>query len=291
MIPIVFSTDHNYIMPTSVTILSLLKNSEGSIYDIFVLISEDVTNHDKALLQKEVELADEHSRIQFIFMGDQFKGCFETRNISFAAYFRLLIPWIIPHYDKIIYCDVDIIIQSSLRKVYEINIDDFYVAGVNTPGYRKKSFKLYCDQYKLNPFKYINSGFLILNAKNIRKDNLKEKFIEESQKKYTFQDQDIINLVCRNKIKIISNSWNYSGNYSKEKQLQFGQTPAVIHYAGAKPWKTFTPLWNNWWSIYGDSVFYNETYCRQIESEIMRCMTPTSVKLRQKVKKLLHLRK
>ncbi len=44
MIPIVFSTDHNYVMPTCVTIASLLQScGEGERYAINVLVSEDVT--------------------------------------------------------------------------------------------------------------------------------------------------------------------------------------------------------------------------------------------------------
>ena len=66
MIPIVFSTDHNYVMPAGVTILSLLENADGESYDIFILAAQDVNDNDKMLLRRQVETASPSSKISFL---------------------------------------------------------------------------------------------------------------------------------------------------------------------------------------------------------------------------------
>lgn len=36
---------------------------------------------------------------------------------------------VLPEIDKVIYCDVDLIINISLRELYNIDLDGYYVAG------------------------------------------------------------------------------------------------------------------------------------------------------------------
>ena len=85
MIPIVFSTDHNYVMPTGVTILSLLKSSLTEQYRIYVIIAPDVTEEDKNLLREQVHIYSSESSIDFIEIGNEFESGFEIRGISMVA--------------------------------------------------------------------------------------------------------------------------------------------------------------------------------------------------------------
>ena len=129
-IPIVFSTDNNYVMQTGVTILSLLESAHTStVYEIFVLINNDVTEESKQCLRKQVSYFPNHT-IDFISIGTTFENSFEIRNISIATYSRLLIPWLLPQYDKIIYSDVDIIFHTDLTNAYGIEMGHKLVAGV-----------------------------------------------------------------------------------------------------------------------------------------------------------------
>lgn len=292
MIPIVFSTDHNYVMPTSITILSMLKNSHGTHYDIIILISKDVTGYDRDAIQEEIRIADPASTVRFITMGSEFENCHEIRGISFPTYYRLLIPWLLPQYDKVIYCDVDVVVQNSLNAAYDTCLDDCYIAGVNTPGCGSTSFQNHCTKYNLQFDKYVNGGFLVMNAKKMRDDNLKDLFLNHMQNKYIYQDQDIINIVCKGKIKLISRIWNYPVFHSKKVQMIAEETPVIIHYAGAKPWKTFTQYWREWWSTYKDSVFYDDDYYFASENQILKELALSRMPLKNKfiynLKRLLH---
>lgn len=285
MIPIVFSTDHNYVIPAGVTILSLLEHADGESYDIFILAAQDVDDNDKMLLRQQVETVSPSSKISFLSMGDSFDGCYEIRGISKAAYYRLLIPWLIPQYDKIIYSDVDIIFQNNLREAYDLDLTGFYLAGVSTPGAKAKSFEKYIKSLQSEVSHYINSGFLVINAASQRKSELNNRFLELSKNNYTYQDQDIINIACDGKILPLTDKWNVIPFYCNDNHLAYKMlnTGGVIHYAGAKPWKEFTFGRDLWWGVYLRSIFRDDRYYY----ECTRTMMAGNESVKTLVKKLL----
>lgn len=266
-IPVVFSTDHNYITPTGVTICSLLLNKGEEEYDIYVLISSDVTENDKEKIRQQVENLSHSSTISFIEMGNSYAKGYEIRGISIACYYRLMIPWLLPQLDKVIYCDVDIIFKTGLEKLYNFNLEDNYVAGSlpNTEEGWKLS-KKYFDKIGLNYKDYINSGVLIINSKLQREDSLDKLYNSLSKNKYLYQDQDIINIICKGRIAHFPKKYNLMPQFFCDtKELS---NNVIIHFAGDKPWNTFTYAWDEWWHIYKKSNFFNGSYyidiCKKI---------------------------
>lgn len=269
MIPIVFSTDHNYVMPTGVTILSLLMSNPQEVFDIFILCGMDVTDVDKSNLTRQVELYSKESKINFLNLDNAFSGSHEIRDISIACYYRLLIPWLIPQYDKIIYSDVDILFMGNIAGLYNLEVEG-YVAGVNTPGFSaSKRTSRYIENLGLNPQRYINSGFLLINAKKQRDDNLQPKYLEHSKRKYLFQDQDILNIVTAGEITYLPLIYNAApSRIAPHSELKF-EDVVVVHYAGDKPWKTFTLRWREWWNFYDKSIFYDNDFCESVATKIL----------------------
>lgn len=265
MIPIVFSTDQKFVIPTIVTIQSLLECSSDVAYDIFLLISSDVTAESQELIREQVLYSSPHTKVNFVNMDNHFNYGYEIRGISKACYFRLLIPWLIPQYDKIIYSDVDIIFKDNLKKLFEIDIKDNYIAGVNTIGFQTGRLKKYIIKKNLDPHKYINSGFLIINSRLQREDGLDKILIDMSKKKFLFQDQDILNIVCKDKIFNLPSCYNVSPKQSYD----LGINPVVVHYTGPKPWATFTYRWKDWWDIYNGCICYDDTQNLRVSTEIL----------------------
>lgn len=268
MIPIVFSTDHNYIMPTGVTIASLLMSAEESRYDIYVLISSDVTPEDKEKLSKQVALLSSHSKISFIEMGDKFEDGFEIRGISKACYYRLMIPWLLPDIDKIIYCDVDIIFNASLKDLYEIDLGDNYVAGAYPCEIEVwKNMCKYFNKIGLKYDEYINSGVLLINSKEQRAKGLDKVYDELSKRKFLYQDQDIINIACKGHILFFDKKYNLKPSlYATSPDLY---NNVVLHYAGEKPWVTFTFAWAEWWEVYKKSIFKDDKLYHDVSARIL----------------------
>jgi len=282
-IPIAFCFDDNLEMPAGVCITSLLVNAEpDTFYDIFILHADKSTfQHGKL---KELPARYGNCQITFRSVGRAFENAFEIRGITYAAYYRLLIPELITEYDKIIYSDVDVIFRNDLTRIYEeTDLADFYMAGVvsvsaNTEeAYTKSLIKM-----GLNPANYIYSGNLIFNSKQLREDGIVPKFIEEaSHSTYKRQDMDIINIVCKGRIKRMPPVFCVSVAVSKYATFQL-ENPCytmqelaealqhgIIHYNGHKPWKQYCPYFDMWWEYYRKFVFFDQRYYFEFFSQKM----------------------
>lgn len=298
MIPVVLSTDHNFIMPTGVAIFSFLESNKESLFDIFILQSNDVTDEDRTRLTNMVKVFS--SNISFIDPGDYFSQSYEIRGISHACYFRLLIPWLIPQYDRVIYLDGDIIVKSDISGLIDLPIgEDKLVYGIRTPGFTLESdYAKHIQSLGLDNHKYINSGIQVFNSKLMRELNLKDKILSFTDRQFLFQDQDIINLVCKDKIGWLPLKYNSSPslcNINPEKLIKEKITtqedfeealinPVIIHYAGPKPWKTFTHHWYDWWSAYSRSPFYDIEF----EASVTKKILQPKYGVKQLAKMLIH---
>ena len=120
--------------------------------------------------------------------------------------------------DKILYLDVDTVVDGSLQELWNIDITNYCLAG------RREEWKE----------DYINSGVLLMNLKRIRQLKLDDALISLLHRcRFVFPDQDAINIIFRNYIKYIPRKFNSLG------QNEWCSGDDVIrHFAGViKPWK------------------------------------------------------
>ena len=132
----------------------------------------------------------------------------------------------------------------------------------------------YYDKLGINANSIIYSGNLIFNSKKLREDGVVEVFRAMSKKRYKYQDMDIINIVCKDKIKYLSpvfclttyiSEWNA---YNKEILYKFWDescinkalNEGIVHYNGQKPWKGLCVNFDIWWEYYRKSPFFNEKF-------------------------------
>ena len=255
-LPIVFSIDHNFVMPLCVTINSLLLSSkEETEFDFNVIIKSDVSEEDKKKILCQIDCWGQKNSIKFIDSGSYFDRSYETRGITSACYNRMLIPWLLPDYDKVIYSDCDVIFQGDISDVLLIDLDKYLLAGVNSEVWNKGVIKKYIEAIGVNPKEYVNSGFLVINSELQRQSNLKNLYLELGKKKYVYQDQDIINLVCKGKILGLPLRYNVNPSDAKKED-----DVRMIHYVGKKPWQGATDCMENWWKVFEKSIVYDKDF-------------------------------
>lgn len=274
-VPIVFAFDNNLVLPAAVCISSLLTSARAdTYYDIFILHAND-EDIDKTLLNR-VETHFSNCKISYRSVPDTFKEGFEIRGITIAAYYRLLIPELIPEYDKVIYSDVDVIFRQDLSHIYfQTDLGDCYIAGVNNLAHLDADLNHhYGATLGLDTRSVICSGFLLMDCKRIKADGLVEKFIEQSKNKYKFQDQDILNICCRGRIKMLPPKYSLltyisfmAINRPKElvqvwssEDIAEAMTAGNIHYNGQKPWRGACINFDIWWEYYRKSPVYDPKY-------------------------------
>lgn len=274
-IPIVFAFDNNLAMPAAVCLYSLLVNAaEGTIYHIHILHSGNETL-DTSYIERVIADFTRH-KISYISVGTAFENAFEIRGITTPAYYRLLIPELLPEYDKVIYSDVDVIFRNDLSGIYNsYPLDNLYIAGVNNLAHLDGDLgRHYGDTLHLDKSKIICSGFLLMNSGKIADDGLIEKFKERASRQYKFQDQDILNIVCAGRIGQLPPAMSvltyiaYMANHKRSELRQLWSDAEIeealrngnIHYNGRKPWQGYCPNLDIWWEYYRKSPIFDEKF-------------------------------
>lgn len=282
VIPIAFAFDNNLVFPACICISSLLMNADkDTYYDIYILHSI----HEQ-LETSELDRLPEHygnCSITYRMVDTIFDNSYEIRGITSPAYYRLLIPEVIPEYDKILYSDVDVIFRSDLKHFYDENIDNYYFAGVDVNiSLRPDILKYARDVIKIDVSKgYYYSGNLLINSKKIIQDGLIIRFKELARMNFKFQDLDIINITCNGSIKPLTPEFcltNYFYELCNTQREQLDRVYSsdvinhilkygIVHYNGAKPWKGWCYNQDIWWDYYRRSIYFSERLCYEFYSE------------------------
>lgn len=273
-VPIAFCFDDTLEVPAGVCITSLLENAnDDTFYDIFILYPEKSKSLGTSKI-KELPAVYQNCKITFRPVENPFEGGYEIRGITNSAYLRLLIPELIPEYDKIMYHDVDVIFRKDLSKIFEdTNIANFYIAGVNSPGGLTDKIRTKRNRQGYDWKSYILSGDLILNSKLLRDDKIVDDFrYEVKNSKYEYQDMDIINKVCKDKIKRMPPEFcgtieifrlaTYKVQQILYTQVELNQVlkEGIVHYNGPKPWIKYCPNYDIWWEYYRKSIFFDAKF-------------------------------
>lgn len=193
----------------------------------------------------------------------QFPG---VGSLPTACLMRLGLPDLLPDLDKVLYLDGDILVLEDVSALYQTDITDVLVAGVKDIGcHRKSSYtRQLSDQY-------INTGVMLMNLDLLRREHFVERFFEarkNAPKYWQYQDQDVINYCCGNRIRELPPRWNYIpwslAGSSLEEINRFFNTQyadeqsiindhAVIHIAGTygvRPWQRSNGVYSALWTSY-----------------------------------------
>lgn len=240
-IAIAFAINDGYVDWLGVTILSILESNHLSTFQFFVL-SSNVTEASK---HKLLTLGNIYKNFQitYIALDDTVFGDFPLRikHISKEAYFRYVLPDVLPDNDKVLYLDSDVLVLGAIKPLWDTNLEHNFIAGSHKPyiatqfpGYRE-SLGLRADDL------YINSGVILMNLAEIRKSHKVTELFENTIRMkdiIKIQDQDVINITFKGKIKPVSNIYNYTTKDRAEK-TQENEAVVIVHFNTAnKPWKS-----------------------------------------------------
>ena len=195
--------------------------------------------------------------ITFLKIDNRYDKAFTSSYITKEAYYRFSLGELIPHLDKIIYLDNDVIVLKDLNNIYNMNFNNKMILG--QPIYFKRSSGLY----------EINSGILLLNLKKMRETNMEKKILYitiKKREKYRFHDQSIINKYFKgylgifppenharpyNESEIIKFNNKTSNIYNIDYYLFSWKYPTMRHYLGRKykpsNLETNNKILEDWW--------------------------------------------
>lgn len=291
-VPVVFAVDDKYAKFLSVTLVSLIENSTLDYnYDLIILYST-LSSENKEKLEyicknrKNVSLR--FVDVTPYLANIDIKKLYIEIHVSLATYYRFFVSDIFKNYDKVIYLDSDLIINTDIAKLYEEDIENYLLGAAidireSIPVklnmmVSKRYWKSYVKEVLglEDPYKYFQAGVLIFNIKEFIRNKIKDKLFEKliEVKRPILSDQDILNSVCYDKVYNFSVQWNvewqiafefpeykkvlWSKNYDEYSKAL--NNPFILHYASAiKPWNSKNlPKSYIWWSYAQKSPYFNE---------------------------------
>lgn len=167
------------------------------------------------------------------------QGLNYNTNYTKAALARLYLADLLPDEEKVLYLDTDLLVLDNVTELFDINISDYYIAGVIDQGAKTNLMTPNIDTDRQH---YINSGVILLNLEKIRKDN-KTKELDKylNTHKLLYPDQDTLNIIFKNNILFLDNKYNssiFTGTANNFK---------IYHWAGGKENWVYDREYGNLW--------------------------------------------
>lgn len=295
-IPLIFAADSNYIDYFCVTLQSICENASENHQYIVLLLDCGIDCEKYQLIRRQINKYDNFHFYAFpahSFLTQHAEYFVERDHFSAAIYARFIIPYIMSGFKKAIYLDTDLIFKRDVAELFFTDIGNNYIAAVTDSNmemerrasvYWKEYCKIVLKMHEDTP--YINSGVLLFNIELWNRDKVSDRCVKRlaAGNEYKLPDQDVINMMCSNRIHYLEQGWNcitptYDKMYNKilHKTIEdslyvenlmldyiraFKSNEAVYHYAsGNKPWNNANVNASNlWWAYCRNTEHYDQVF-------------------------------
>lgn len=249
---LLFCVDENYTNKMLVTLYSLLENTEERNIHLYVVSKEVLSNEDR--IRKFCQ--DYEISFHPIRVGEIFKDAPVSKRYPSTIYYRLLAHYYLPKdLDKVLYLDADILVINDIKPLYDTDVTGYlYGASSHSVIFETMDDINRARVSSYENEEYYNSGVLVMNLENIRKEVKAEdiyRHIDEciNPLKLILPDQDILNTLYGHRVKSLPDViYNYDTRlnlvYYKEDPANWNpdwvmENTVVLHYCGKdKPWDT-----------------------------------------------------
>lgn len=212
---VLYQTNEYYTVVTGISMTSLMENNRDLDEINFYILDDKIGEPAR---EKMREACAQYGRsVTFLDTEHILAKLIEMNVVPFrdtyTTYFKLIaLDEIDVPSGRILQLDGDTIINASLRPLLETDISDYVCAAVYecTQNEYKEMIGIPADDL------YYNCGVLWVNLDNWRAEHCTDRIIEhltQVRNRYWSVDQDIINVLFRNRIKMIDVTYNYNSGF------------------------------------------------------------------------------
>ena len=286
MIYLSTALNKKYLGYTAVMLTSFCINNKNEDKCVFLLSSElddeDIKKLDASL--SEYNIIIKHIKIS----RDRFDNRISHNDKwSMEAYYRLMLFDLLPdEVDRLLYLDVDMIINKSVTDFYHRDFGEKSIFVCENAGGRIDTLARISEKQKLmfskmfeSGYRYFNSGMLLMNVKRLRESYNFEvycKAMEEWNYEMVAPDQDLMNYLHWEQVEYVEpERYNYFSRIAHEDGIRYEdgkEKLCIIHYTDEKPWETKNyhyPIEKIWWDYAKKTEFYPEIVERFIDNTMM----------------------
>ena len=291
-IPIFLASDDKYAPYMAMTMASVLQNTNSGID--FYILDGGISEKNKDLVRQTIQVYPSYKKCEYIKMDASLVKDFpDIQHFSLNTYFRYFIADLKPKLTKALYLDCDMIICGDIAELYNVDVSEYGIAAVpyicDDDKYSKSGHYKWVTAQKsmlnMQPSSlYFNAGLLLMNLQYIRKNNLKQQFINKTTELkdiITCPDQDVLNIIFENKYKILPLKYNIvvditSDLLDVDKYVKkFKNSCFVIHYTGGhgmRPWLGGKILAKYFWNVAKKTPYFR--FLKQQSKENIRFNNP-----------------
>lgn len=223
------------------------------LYDEALSIGkQNVENINKIYFERIAERYNSHVHFHHVELPSWIHTIPAVKQWTPGTLMRLCLPEILPNVDKVIYLDCDMVVNTDMNVLWNLNVDDFPLAAVPDASislFRHKRKKYY-KQINIPYTDYFCAGTLIFNLKWMRE--FYPTFVSDAfsflkeHPDLPFLDQDILNFYFGTRYLKLDSKYNL---FSSEEDALDRAKDAIIHYASSgKPWKRYIgPIDDYYW--------------------------------------------
>lgn len=234
-----------------VTVASVLFNASSDDEYSFYIMANEFTEQDKENFRFLEKIYP--AKFNFITMDDSYFDGAIHDWLGVSSSYRLRLASLVEE-SKILYLDADAIAMDDIAKLYKTDVSEYYLAAIEDKmgKYMKTRIKLGEDET------FYNGGVQLINLDRFREDNLEEIIFKELRNSLFYTDQDVINLVCREKILSLPLKYNLmpivSGYSDRRMEFLYSlKHPVILHYTH-KPWKNDNVFMGEHWHNYKNKL-------------------------------------
>lgn len=199
-------------------------------------------------------------------------NAFSQKRFSKMIMCRFFFASLFPQYDKMIMFDVDTLFVDDMSESFFIPLETHYFGAVREKDLIAMDRNSAKDLYELRQMhaksigvadafpnleeaqilfdNYFNAGFLALNLKSWREENLENQligFFLLKNEKLLFNDQDALCFVCRGRILELPYSYNAHPSFLDTPSFPSIKEARMLHFWGDKPWKLLSVIGAKKW--------------------------------------------
>ena len=238
IVPVFFAVDDNYAPYLAVAMRSLIDNASPDFqYNIHILI-DNLSEQNAAIL---CGMATDNVQIETVNVKAKLDALSDMLHLrdyyTKTTYYRFFIPTLFPQYERGLYLDCDIVVKGDIAQLFSVPLGDRILAAAPEEVMLMVDvFGTYVEAVLDIPrHEYFSAGILGMNLEKMRRVSLEEQFVDILGRR-TFrvtQDQDYLNVLCRDDFLVLDTGWNKTACYDVAVD-----TPVnIIHYKiNWKPW-------------------------------------------------------
>ena len=247
-INVAFCADAGYIPQLGAALVSLFRSNWMQELQVYV-VTTDLTAENRAKLE---QLALTYGRVLNFFDLNvtALDGLVEYVQPK-STYYRLLLPALLQHLDRVIYLDCDLVVESPLAELWAEPMHEHLVLGVAEREALQAGMQAHVETPG-DP--YINAGVLVMNLAAWRREAIAARclaWLHANPARATMMDQDAINRICTRRKGYVPLKWNLNPIHGPAT-VTLPQFPErILHFAGPiKPWHA-------WYCHHLKDIFYH----------------------------------